>query len=286
MVGKYAKVSHITGVIVLTMQKIAVITGATSGIGLACAKLLISKGYKVYGIARRPYSGTDFECFSADVCDYAAIDRILKEIYTREGHIDVLVNNAGMGIAGAIEEASPESIDKIVGVNLTALCVLCSKTVPYMRGNCAKGGSHVNPEGAKIINISSVGGIMPLPYQAMYSATKAGVEVFSRAIANELKPYNIKVCAVLPNDTKTGFTEARLCEGTNSRAIKSVEKMARDERRGKSPQLVARVVYKVARHKNPPLRVSVGGISKLEVFLSRLLPVRLINYIIYKMYCK
>lgn len=281
MVGKYAKVSHITGVIVLTMQKIAVITGATSGIGLACAKLLISKGYKVYGIARRQYSGTDFMCFSADVCDYAAIDGILKEIHTREGKIDVLVNNAGIGIAGAIEDASSDNIERIVGVNLTALCVLCSKTVPYMRGNAQNGAC-----GAKIINISSVGGIMPLPYQAMYSATKAGVEVFSRALANELKPYNIKVCAVLPGDTKTGFTEARLCEGTNARAIKSVEKMARDERRGKSPEAVARVVYKVARRKNPPLRASVGLASKLEVFLSRLLPVRLINYIINKMYCK
>lgn len=166
MVGKYAKVSHITGVIVLTMQKIAVITGATSGIGLACAKLLISKGYKVYGIARRQYSGTDFMCFSADVCDYAAIDGILKEIHTREGKIDVLVNNAGIGIAGAIEDASPEGIERIVGVNLTALCVLCSKTVPYMRGNAQNGACS-----AKIINISSVGGIMPLPYQAMYSAT-------------------------------------------------------------------------------------------------------------------
>lgn len=263
------------------MQKIAVITGATSGIGLACAKLLISKGYKVYGIARRQYSGTDFMCFSADVCDYTAIDGILKEIYAREGKIDVLVNNAGIGIAGAIEDASPEGIERIVGVNLTALCVLCSKTVPYMRGNAQNGAC-----GAKIINISSVGGIMPLPYQAMYSATKAGVEVFSRALANELKPYNIKVCAVLPGDTKTGFTEARLCEGTNARAIKSVEKMARDERRGKSPEAVARVVYKVARRKNPPLRASVGLASKLEVFLSRLLPVRLINYIIYKIYCK
>lgn len=256
------------------MQQIAVITGATSGIGLACAKLFLSKGYKVYGIARKPYSGTDFECFSADICDYAAIDGILKEIYDREGRIDLLINNAGFGIAGAIEEASPENIQKIVDVNLTALCVLCSKTVPYMQGN-----------GGKIINISSVGGIMPLPYQAMYSATKAGVEVFSRAIANELKPYKIKVCAVLPGDTKTGFTAARVCEGENGRAKRSVEKMAKDEQHGKSPEAVAKVVYKAAKRKNPPLRVSVGFVSKLEVFLSRLFSVRFINYIISKIYC-
>jgi len=255
------------------MQKTALITGATSGIGLACAKLFVEKGYKVYGIARKPYTGTDFTCFSADVCDYAAVDGILKEIYGREGGIDVLVNNAGMGIAGAMEETSAENIQKIVDVNLTALCVLSSKTVQYMRGN-----------GGKIINVSSVGGIMPLPYQAMYSATKAGVEVFSRALANELKPYKIKVCAVLPGDTKTGFTAARVCEGENARAKKSVEKMAKDEQRGKSPDSVAKVIYKVAKRKNPPLRVAVGGVSKLEVFLSRLLPVRLINFIIGRIY--
>lgn len=272
------------------MQKTVVITGATSGIGLACARLFLSKGYKVYGIARKPYGGNDFECFSADVRDYSAIDGILKQIYEREGKIDVLVNNAGMGIAGAIEEASPENIENIVGVNLTALCVLCSKTVPYMRGNGTKNGANVGASvgagGGKIINISSVGGIMPLPYQAMYSATKAGVEVFSRALANELKPYNIKVCAVLPNDTKTGFTAARVCEGANERARRSVEKMARDEQRGKSPKAVAKVIYKVAKRKNPPLRVSVGFVSKLEVFLSRLFSVRFVNYIIGKLYCK
>ncbi len=257
------------------MSKVAIITGATSGIGLATAKLFVANGYKVYGVARRQYAGGDFECFSADVKDFAAIRGVLKEIYNREGGIDVLVNNAGMGIAGAIEEASAEKLKEIIDVNLTAACVLCSEVAPYMRGN-----------GGKIINVSSVGGIMPLPYQAAYSATKAGMEVFSRAIANELKPYKIKVCAVLPGDTQTGFTKARVCEGQNERAKKSVEKMARDERRGKSPEAVAKVIFKVAKRKNPPLRVSVGFLSKAEVFLSRFLSVRFLNYIISKIYCK
>lgn len=258
------------------MSKVVVITGATSGIGLACAELFISKGYSVYGIARRPYTGSDFTCYSADVRDYAAIDRIFREIYEKEGRIDVLVNNAGFGIAGAIEDVSPENIQSIADVNLTALCVICSKIVPYM----LSGGD------GKIINISSVGGIMPLPYQAMYSATKAGVEVFSRALAGELKPYKIKVCAVLPNDTKTGFTDARIYEGNNERAKRSVEKMARDERRGKSPEFVARIVYKAAKKKNPPLRIAVGFVSKLEIFLTRLFPVRFVNFIIGKLYGK
>lgn len=253
--------------------KVAVITGATGGIGLATAEYLLEKGYKVYGIARKPFKGS-FECFSADVCDYPKIDEVLKEIVGREGKIDLFINNAGFGIAGAMDEASPENVQKIVDVNLTALCVLSGKAAALMKGR-----------GGKIINVSSVGGIMPLPYQAMYSATKAGVEVFSRALANEVRPYNIKVCAVLPGDTKTGFTAARICEGENGTAKKSVAKMARDEQKGKSPKCVAKVIYKAAKRKNPPLRVSVGVVSKSEVFLSRLFSVKFINFLIRKIYC-
>lgn len=254
------------------MRKIAVITGATSGIGLATAKLFSDNGYKVYGIARKPYDGTDFTCYSADVCDVAAIEEILRDISGNDGGIDVLVNNAGMGIAGAVEEASVENIRRIVDVNLTALCVLCSKAIKYLR------------PGSVIINVSSVGGIMPLPYQAMYSATKAGVEVFSRALSNELKPRKIKVCAVLPGDTATGFTSARICEGSSERAAKSVAKMAADELKGVTPLTVAKVIYKAARKKNPPLRVAVGFGSKFVLFLSRLFSVKFINRILYKLY--
>ncbi|MCM1043153.1 MAG: SDR family NAD(P)-dependent oxidoreductase [Corallococcus sp.] len=253
-------------------QKIAVITGASSGIGLECAKLFILRGYKVHGIDKTPYTGDGFTSYVTDICDYDAVERIFADVYSKEGGIDVLVNNAGFGIAGAMEEASAESIRKIVDVNLTALCVICSKVTKYMVGS------------SKIINISSVGGIMPLPYQAMYSATKAGVEVFSRALANELKSRKIKVCAVLPGDTKTNFTDARICEGTNTRAQNSIAKMSADEQHGKSPLTVAKAVYRAAKRKNPPLRICVGFASKAEVFLARLLPVRLINYILFKMY--
>ncbi len=255
------------------MGKVAVITGATSGIGLAAAKLFVKKGYTVYGVARKPYGGNDFKCFSADVCDYAAMDGIFNEIFAAEGGIDVFVNNAGMGIAGAIEESSAESVEKIVGVNLASAMILCGKVIPLMK-----------ERGGRIINISSVGGIMPLPYQAAYSATKAGVEVFSRALANEVKPYKIKVTAVLPGDTKTGFTAARITEGDNAAAKKSVEKMARDESKGKSPECVARVIYRAAAAKHPPLRVCVGLVSKLEVFISRLVTVGFLNAVLNKMY--
>ncbi|MDE7453199.1 MAG: SDR family NAD(P)-dependent oxidoreductase [Clostridia bacterium] len=255
------------------MGKVAVITGATSGIGLATAKRLIRKGYTVYGVARRARSDNDFVCFSADVCDFEAIDAILQDIVAREGGIDVFVNNAGIGIAGSSEEISAENIQKITDVNLTATMVLCGKAASLMK-----------ERGGYIVNVSSVGAIMPLPYQAAYSATKAGIEVFSRALANELKPYHIKVTAVLPGDTKTGFTSARITEGKNQAARKSVAKMERDESKGKSPESVAKVIYKVIKRKRPPLRISVGLISKIEVFLSRFLSVKCLNRILYSMY--
>ncbi len=255
--------------------KVAVITGATSGIGLATAELLKEKGYTVYGIARKPYTGDKFRCYSADICDFNAIDGIFEEIYEREGALDILINNAGMGIAGAMEDTSPKNAENIVAVNLTALCVLCGKVVRHMKKS-----------GGKIINVSSVGGIMPLPYQAMYSATKAGVEVFSRAFASEVAQYGIKVCAVMPGDTKTGFTDARVCEGENAQAKRAVNKMENDERNGKSPESAAKAIYMAVKRKNPPLRVSVGFLSKTEVFLSRFLSVKTVNRIIYGIYCK
>ncbi len=255
------------------MSKVIVITGATSGIGLATAKLFLSQGYTVYGVARRPYAGNDFKCYSADICDYEAMQSVFEDIYANEGRIDILINNAGIGVAGAVEELSPENVKKQIDVNLTATCVLCGKIIAFMK-----------PTGGKIINISSVGGIMPLPYQSLYSASKSAVEVFSRALANEVKPYKIKVSAVLPGDTKTGFTAARICQGENAAAQKSIAKMAHDEQNGKSPEAVAKVIIRVAKKKRPPLRVSVGAISKIEVFLSRLLSVKLLNKILYKMY--
>lgn len=255
------------------MAKIAVITGASSGIGLATAKLFVKKGYKVYGIARKQFTCDEFYCYAADVCDHAATERVLKDIFEKEGAIDVFVNNAGFGIAGANEQLDADAVHSIVNVNLTAVMILCSQATPYLK--LSRG---------RIINVSSVGGVVPLPYQAAYSATKSGVEIFSRALANELKRDKVKVCAVLPGDTNTGFTDARISQGDDKNAKRSIAKMENDERGGKSPLSVAKVIYKAAKKRNPPLRISTGVGSKLEVFLLRLLPVKLINFIVFKLY--
>ena len=262
------------------MIKVVIITGANSGIGLATANILADKGYKVYGISRNYYNNEKFENYQCDINNYEEVNQIFQNIYDKEGKIDVLINNAGIGIAGAIEHTNPNNIQEIINTNLTSLIISSSKIIPFLRQN---------NEG-KIINISSVGGIIALPFQACYSATKAGVETFSKALAIETKPYNIKVTAILPGDTKTNFTETRKVDINNNdqdltkRMEKSIKKMSKDEQNGISPDKVAKVIYKVIKRKNPPLRISVGIVSKLEVFLTRLLPTKLINYIIEKMY--
>ena len=262
--------------------KVAVVTGASRGIGYSIAKSLYDQGAVVYDISRTVAVNSEIEkAYQSDVNDFDKISKILEEIFARHGKIDIFVNNAGFGIAGVVEHAKKQSIYKQVDTNLSAVISLSSLAVKYLKKS--KG---------KLVNISSVGGIMPLPYQASYSATKAGVEIFSRALANEVREYGIKVVCVLPGDTKTGFTSARVIENnaedlkTRKDIEKSLSKIAQDEEKGMSPDKVAKVVIKVIKKKNPPLRVTVGFGYKTLVFLQRIISVRFLNFIIRKLYCK
>lgn len=262
-------------------DKVAIITGASSGIGLSIAKRLLENKVKVYNISRSTIQGSEnIESFQCDVNDTEKVKSIIEEIYKKENRIDIFVNNAGFGIAGEIESASRKNIYNLVETNLSSVITLSSLIIPYLKET--KG---------KIINISSVGAVIPIPYQATYSATKAGVEIFSRALANEVKPFGIKVTTILPGDVKTGFTQNRIVEINNNdknyseKVKKSIKKMEKEELKGKSPDSVAKIVVKMLKRKNPPLRKTVGFSYKLVVFLSRILPTRFLNFLIKKIYC-
>ncbi len=260
------------------MKKVVIITGASSGIGLETAKYFSKNGFTVYGISRKEYKTTEFNHVVGDVTNESRMAEIFEEIFQKENQIDVLVNNAGIGISGAIEYATKQDVSNLFNVNVTAVINICSLAIKYLR--LSKG---------KIINISSVAGVVPIPFQACYSASKSAIENFSMALANEVRPQNIKVVCVRPGDTKTGFTNARIKTEVvddvyKDRIKKSVSKMEHDEQNGASPLKVAKVVYKVANKKNPPVAVTVGFGYKCICLLIKLLPAKFVNYILYKMY--
>ncbi len=265
---------------IINEKKVVLITGTSSGIGLKTALFLNDIGYKVYGISRRNSQGLPFKTYPADVTNPEEMFEIISEIFATEGQIDCLINNAGMGIAGAVEHHSFEDIDKLFDVNLKAQIKMCKLIIPFLRLS----------GGGKIINIGSVAGEIPIPFQACYSASKAAITSFSMALSLEVAPFNIFVTTLLPGDTKTGFTGARQKNTVmtdsfyKDRIIKSVERMEKDEQNGLDPITVSKLVQKVLHKKNPPPVITVGIKYKFVVFLSKILPKKLMLKIIKKMY--
>lgn len=256
--------------------KVVVVTGASSGIGRAAALMFAKEGARVAGVARRTVP--DFECVSADVSDEAAVNAAFAEIIKRHGGIDILVNCAGMGISGAAEETPLTSAEEIFGVNFFGAFNAVKAALPALR---ARGG--------RIINVGSVAAELAIPFQSFYSATKAALLAFSRALDNEVSPFGVKVSCLLPGDVKTGFTAARVknpscSEAYGRRAARSVAVMERDEQRGMPPEAVARRIVAVARKKRPPLTAPVGAKYGFFLFLKRLLPERAVNFTIGRIY--
>ena len=186
--------------------KVAVVTGGTSGIGKATALALQKAGCTVYELSRRAEGVEGLRHISADVTDEAAVNAAVAQIVAEAGHIDLLVNNAGFGISGAIEFTAPEDAKKLFDVNFFGMVNMNRAVVPLMRA-----AGH-----GRIVNLSSVAAPVPIPFQAYYSATKAAVNAYTMALANELRPFGITVCAVMPGDIHTGFTAAR------KRAMRSI----------------------------------------------------------------
>lgn len=259
---------------------VAIVTGASSGIGLATAKMLLSKGIKVYGLAYSDYSAP-FDYFKCDVTDTEKINKILQTIFDNEGHIDLLVNCAGIGISGSVENSPNEKIKKIFDINFFGTVNMCKAVLPYMR----------NGNFGRIVNISSVAGELPIPFQTFYSATKASIESFTAGLCMEVKPFGIKAVCVLPGDTKTGFTASREKNAVDdkcykNRIKKSVGQMENDEQHGMTPESVAKVICKTLLKNNPkPINV-VGFKYKFFIFLNKILPKSLVYKILYKMYAK
>jgi len=268
-------------------NKIILITGESSGIGKACMEYLTSKGYEVYGTSRndKPDGTTDkvknTKILYMDVTDSTSIKKAVDGIIEESGRVDVLINNAGMGMAGSVEDSDHDDVQRQFNINVFGAINAINEVLPHMR----RAGSGL------IINIGSVAGYIPIPYQGIYSATKAAMLSLTFSLRNEIRQFGLNACIVQPGDTKTKFTANRRMtkkslSGTpyEKRMKHSIEVMEKDEINGSDPIYVAKTIYRILNRKNPPIAVTVGFKYKLVAFLFRIVPVKLREAIIASIY--
>ena len=260
------------------MPQVVLVTGASSGLGLAIAGHLSANGYRVYGTSRNSASApAGWSLIQMDVTRDDSVVKAIHHILDRESRLDVLINNAGMGIAGPVETCSDEEILSQFETNFFGLARLCRAVIPAMR-TAGRG---------TIINISSIGGLMGLPYQGFYSATKFAVEGFSEALAMEVKPFGIQVSVINPGDFATGFTAARKVAHSSennpyrSSFDKTLARIEQDENHGSDPKKLALLVERIIRSKKPKYRYLAGRFDqRLMARLKPLLPPCLSRWIL------
>ena len=262
------------------MNEVVIITGGTSGIGKATAEQLRGMGCAVYEFSRRPSDAPGH--MQVDVTDEAAVKAAVDAVYAQAGRIDILINNAGFGISGAMEYTTSADAHKLMEVNLFGMDNMIRAALPYMR-RAGRG---------RIVNISSVAGVFAIPFQAWYSISKAAVRAMTMALANEVAPYGVQVTSVLPGDIRTGFTAARKKSALGDaeyggRIARSVARMEKDEQTGMAPEAAARTIVRVATKKGAVKPYYTIGFSyQCLVFLDRLLPCGLVRRLLYLLYAR
>ena len=255
--------------------KVALVTGASSGIGQATAELLAKAGYTVYGTSRRGGNagGAAFTMLSLDVTSDESVEAAVQELIRREGRIDLLVNNAGFGVAPAgAEESSIEQTKAIFDTNFFGIVRMTRAVLPHMRARGA----------GRILNIGSVLGFLPMPYGALYSATKHAIEGYSESLDHELRTLGIRVSVIEPAYTKTPFDANFLEPDAKLDAYREVR--AAVNRRVKKvmesadlPDVVAQVVLKAADAAQPKLRYTAGGLASRLRLLRRFAPASMVD---------
>lgn len=258
--------------------RVVLITGASSGIGRACAQHLQARGYRVYGTSRRVSAPDgvardgDVRMIAMDVTCEDSVTAAVALVMAREGRIDVVVNNAGYGIAGAVEDTSLAEARAQLDTNFFGVLRVCRAVLPILRG---QGGGY-------LVNISSIGGLIAIPFQGLYSASKFAVEGMTESLRAELRPYGVKVVMIEPGDFHTGFTGQRqrvaaaAASVHDARYRAALGVMEADETAGATPDAIARLLERIINRRSPALRYLAGPfMQKLSVLVfKRLLPQR------------
>ncbi|SEF70217.1 Short-chain dehydrogenase [Eubacterium ruminantium] len=265
-------------------NKTVFITGASSGIGEAAAKLFAKQGCRVIGASRNCTEGTrilknggSITMIRMDVTDPEAVENIIS----RFPDIDTAVFAAGMGVAGTIEETPLSYAREQMETNYLGVLNCCKAVLPGMRAR----------QRGMIIVVGSVAGRISIPMQSHYSSSKYALEALVDALRLETAPFGIKAAIIEPGDTKTGFTASRktFCKKTSpyyDMVKAGVGQMEHDEMNGASAMSVARIILKTANKKNPPAKTAVGLKYKAALFLVKILPDRFREMIVRKLYVK
>ena len=253
------------------MSKVVLITGGSSGIGKSLGEYLQNKGFKVYGTSRNPenYPESKFPIVALDVTKQATISTCLTEVLKHESQIDIVVNNAGAGITGPIEEIPDEEIKRNFETNLFGPINVIKAVLPIMR----------KQNSGLIINITSIAGYMGLPYRGIYSASKGALELITEAFRMEIKGFNIQMTNVAPGDFATNIAAGRyhapILEHSPYKEPygNTLKMMDAHVDEGSDPQQMAEAIFKIIHTKNPKSHYKVGAfMQKFSIVLKRILP--------------
>lgn len=276
------------------MKKTLILTGGSSGIGKAAALLFASNGYHVYELSRHGESSENITHIDCDVTKPEDCQNAVAQVLKESDRIDVLMSNAGMGISGAIEFTDINEAKRQIDVNFFGAVNITQAVLPHMRRQGMENAKAMGkPEGTgvnggRIIFVSSVMAAFSLPFQAFYGASKSALNSFALALKNEMLPFGVSVCILMPGDVKTGFTAARAksIEGSDiyPRMLKAVSQMEHDEQNGILPETMAKKLLQMAEAKNPCLLSTVGLMYHAFLLLGKVLPATLVYKIVSKMY--
>jgi NAD(P)-dependent dehydrogenase (short-subunit alcohol dehydrogenase family) len=258
----------------MTAIKTAIVTGASSGIGYAAAESLARAGFRVFGTSRKltgkgPANVTMLSC---DVTDDASVDAMVREVVERVGKIDLLVNNAGIGLIGGAEETSVSQSQSLFDVNYFGVLRTTNAVLPVMRRQGA----------GRIINLGSILGVVPAPFSAHYSAAKHAVEGYSESLDHEVRAFNIRVSVIEPAFVRTVFEQNGLepdqLKPEYEQARAGVAALLKDVLpKADLPEVVAKVILKAAKDPRPRLRYTAGNAASMMSLLRRVMGARMFD---------
>ena len=267
------------------MNKVVLISGASTGFGRSISKLLTSNNFRVYGTSRNPKKYNDFEGIKLlryDLTSFKDSKSLVEKVLSVEGKIDILINNAGSGFAGPIEEISIEDAKKLFDTNFFGHIDLIQAVLPSMRKN--KSGI--------IVNITSIAGYNTIPFGSIYSASKYSMECLGASLNMELKDFGIRVVNIAPGDYRTGIFDKRIKTNLNinspyySRYKKFSETVKYNmDKKSRDPIEVAKLTLRIIERKNPGIHYIVGHfLQKFSISLKKIIPEKLYQKLIMNHY--